>query len=576
MTASTALEGSWLWANQTIMDNTEGQVMFHQITEYRSLIGIKNGSGSSHKNGIVITGVIDSFHNPGANDLGASVAAVLEIARVLHSYDFAIDVYYVLVNRGTASTTYDLGSRAFVTWLENNGIKTIMAFTFDRLLFNRPGFIFSRLISLRSYSHGSYQRTSWLPDLMIHLSSQYGASRLNSVPDTEGAQLSCTYEMWQVGRPAIHVSQGFWPDPHSSTDQDTWDHPDYSYPKAAEALASVASVTAYLGMLGKGNPPAQYKEGDLSFNTNVSRDILINSKCYLNATVSWDGNKSIVANIVDESGQIVYQRTESDGLIIMKYLVQHHGIYQVASTYLGDDTSIVRMNITYIEDSDGDGLSDILELDLGLSVYSIDTDNDGLSDGFEYNLGTDPLSSDSDGDGAPDGEEYNAGSSLLLFDTDDDGISDGDEVDFGTDPTNQDTDSDGLNDFQEIFEFHTDPTNSDTDADGLDDGFETEAGLNPLSPDTDGDTLSDLFEILNLMNPLLSDTDGDGWGDSYEVEFCLSPTDADTDNDGIPDGLDWDPREHWLSVITPVSLISIILLIMIYSFMKFRVYQKRE
>ena len=117
---------------------------------------------------------------------------------------------------------------------------------------------------------------------------------------------------------------------------------------------------------------------------------------------------------------------------------------------------------------------------------------------------------------------------------------------------------------------------SDTDSDGLEDGFEVSVGLNPLSPDSDGDSLSDLFEILNFLNPLSRDTDGDGWSDAYEVEYCLSPTSADTDGDGLPDGIDWDPQEHWVSTVVPLTLLSIVLLVVVFSFLKYKVYTRPE
>lgn len=57
------------------------------------------------------------------------------------------------------------------------------------------------------------------------------------------------------------------------------------------------------------------------------------------------------------------------------------------------------------EDSDGDGLSNLMELELGTDPAKRDTDGDGLSDGAEYRLGTDPLSADTDGNGIIDGQE---------------------------------------------------------------------------------------------------------------------------------------------------------------------------
>lgn len=59
----------------------------------------------------------------------------------------------------------------------------------------------------------------------------------------------------------------------------------------------------------------------------------------------------------------------------------------------------------YTLDSDGDGLSDGLEAELGTDPESTDTDGDGLTDEVETEMGIDPTLSDTDGDGFDDGVE---------------------------------------------------------------------------------------------------------------------------------------------------------------------------
>lgn len=88
---------------------------------------------------------------------------------------------------------------------------------------------------------------------------------------------------------------------------------------------------------------------------------------------------------------------------------------------------------------------------------NVDSDGDGLTDKEEADLGTDPTTADSDGDG----------------------LDDGDEMEAGTDPNAADSDGDGLDDGEELDEFGTDPTNSDTDGDGYSDGEEVELDTNP-------------------------------------------------------------------------------------------------
>lgn len=89
------------------------------------------------------------------------------------------------------------------------------------------------------------------------------------------------------------------------------------------------------------------------------------------------------------------------------------------------------------DDSDGDGLTDRLEDQIGTSAYDPDTDGDGLDDGEEHNdWKTDPLNPDTDYDRLSDGDEVHRYSTApKVADTDKGGVDDGHEVlDDGTDP----------------------------------------------------------------------------------------------------------------------------------------------
>jgi len=63
-------------------------------------------------------------------------------------------------------------------------------------------------------------------------------------------------------------------------------------------------------------------------------------------------------------------------------------------------------------DSDGDGLNDSREGELGTNASVADTDSDGLEDGRELELGTDPTVADTDDDGLGDGAEVLATETL--------------------------------------------------------------------------------------------------------------------------------------------------------------------
>lgn len=133
-------------------------------------------------------------------------------------------------------------------------------------------------------------------------------------------------------------------------------------------------------------------------------------------------------------------------------------------------------------DTDGDGLTDVLEVAMGTNRLLSDTDKDGLPDGFEVmSSQTDALLADTDGNGISDGDE----------DFDGDKLSNKEEYNYGTDPYLKDTDDDGFTDFEEVTIYHTDALSEDTDGDGILDGDELSLGFQPLLYDTDGNGISD-------------------------------------------------------------------------------------
>jgi len=166
-----------------------------------------------------------------------------------------------------------------------------------------------------------------------------------------------------------------------------------------------------------------------------------------------------------------------------------------------------------------------------------------FSKAFSFSIGGFPLilpapdgGSDSDGDGLTDFVEEQIGTNKRLRDTDNDGIEDYDEIYlYHTDPVDSDTDNDGVSDGDEV-KNGTDPVQKES----------LELPINPFydeNGDTDLDGLNDKKEIAIGTSILLQDTDHDGINDKIEYDMGLDPTDMDTDKDGVDDLKDLYPLD---------------------------------
>lgn len=164
------------------------------------------------------------------------------------------------------------------------------------------------------------------------------------------------------------------------------------------------------------------------------------------------------------------------------------------------------------------GLPGLTAVDSSWASASLDSDGDGLSDSVELQYGLDPddpadATQDMDGDGLTNADEIGYGTDLRLADTDSDGINDGNEVFYGLDPLDAgdaaaDPDKDFLTNAEEINQYQTNPyvvdlgVAPDTDGDGLNDRLEVALGLDPASGQSKlsgGDT-PEMQKILHVLN----------------------------------------------------------------------------
>ncbi len=200
-------------------------------------------------------------------------------------------------------------------------------------------------------------------------------------------------------------------------------------------------------------------------------------------------------------------------------------------THCGGVTTCSAMGICAFPDTDGDGVTDEVDLD---------DDNDGIPDVDE--LGGTDTSADTDGNDIPD---YLDAAMVGCADGDADGVCDAvpSDVDLDGDGVpnhlDADADGDGITDTIE-------GGGSDADGDGQVDGF----------ADANGDGLDDATAVAPLPLPntdmadgpdfLDVDADGDGVPDASEAHdddhdgVVSEPSGSDSDGDGIDDAFDPD------------------------------------
>ncbi|MEE8167761.1 MAG: hypothetical protein V3T58_02670 [Candidatus Hydrothermarchaeales archaeon] len=200
--------------------------------------------------------------------------------------------------------------------------------------------------------------------------------------------------------------------------------------------------------------------------------------------------------------------------------------------YYEDSTKESPYNLTGAQvlapvDLDGDGyLDDVIGIS-GNTIFAIkhtslapsstivDTDGDGLTDAKEAELGTDPKKADTDGDGLTDGREATAGTNPLKADTDGDGIWDAQDPN----PLVPATTAPPTTTLPPPTTTPLPPTTTPAPAPTTTPPPLTTAPPTTTPPppiDTDGDGLTDEQEKLLKTNPYSADTDGDGLMDAQD------------------------------------------------------------
>ena len=155
-------------------------------------------------------------------------------------------------------------------------------------------------------------------------------------------------------------------------------------------------------------------------------------------------------------------------------------------------------------DTDADGLPDSWEKlyfanDLTILSGSGDYDHDGLSDPGEYERDSNPTKADTDGDGLSDLVETGTGEFVSASDT-------------GSSPTKADTDGDGFSDFAEVNGTPaTNPSRADSDGDGYSDPYEIANFSNP----NDVSDTPFTYVVADSISQFSGTQGQDGWFNGY-------------------------------------------------------------
>jgi hypothetical protein len=186
---------------------------------------------------------------------------------------------------------------------------------------------------------------------------------------------------------------------------------------------------------------------DLPPSTAIGYDTLLVQRAVpwsmVSGRLAWEGPRTVVSQAVPAVGVVRSGVIAADGRV-WRWGVNTAG--QVGDGSLDRRQTPVAVpglrlfdDPWLLADTDGDGLRNVEEFDLGTDPGLADSNGDGLSDGLSVGLGRDPSSLDLDGDGLTNAEELALGTDPLAADTDGDGVSDALDA-YPLDPDRWDTD----------------------------------------------------------------------------------------------------------------------------------------
>ena len=480
---------------------SNGRIEIELMGDYLNIIGRLPGYLPGDNPGFVVTASYDSpDDSPGANDNGSGIAALIELARVMSSYEWPLDIYFCAFN-GANSLNPLSGSNEVSLELFLDGFEFLALYNLDTLLHQNRYADIDKRILLGYASDVSYHVGQYWAEQAKMVGNFFGSdiiapTPMESLPIWESSD---HYPFYQKGYKNVFCAyeSGYMFDDAAGTIADVFDNTMYAYYLGRQTTGIIAATIAFSMSREYGEITHLYPEGTLAIGGSRTYRIAITTPTTINVTSRWfGGGVSLTLFTPDDAIQDSVLHTTASAWeprLALSTNVTDVGLYRLVIENVNEGALGYEADIVYETDVDANGVLDHEEYWLDTAFFETDSDSDSLSDALEIILGTDANVTDSDLDTMPDGWEY----------------------ELGFDPTDA---SDAL---------------EDEDADGLTNAQEYSGGLNPLSADSDNDLIPDLWELENGLDPLVPDAeldfDGDGRTNLQEYEAGTDPQTVETE-----------------------------------------------
>ncbi len=402
------------WISQQLVQLSDGRITVELMGEHNSVVGRLPGWLERSAPCLMIGGHYDSVPGaPGANDDGTGVAATLELARILSEYEFPLDIYFCAWNSEENGL---IGSGEVAQIFADEGIDILMYYNVDMLLVQNPAVPIDErvLMVYNSESSTTYHNGRYWAELARMMSNNLGLNLIKPLSSshfpfwTQSDHFSFIWEGYDRVMFAFETGWAIDDTYHQPTD--TWDNPMYNYTLARDTVGAIGASMAFTMANAYGAPTVIYY--DCTLEPSATRTYYFVLSIETDVGVEWFGYGSdTAASLYAPNGSLMETGVTdviNDDALFIAHATQN-GLYTLVMENTGGQKATCELEVGYLTDSDGDGMSDGWEYDNGLDPLADDAfedpDLDGLINLFEYGNGTFPFSSDSDADLMPDGWE---------------------------------------------------------------------------------------------------------------------------------------------------------------------------